>query len=137
MKDRASKFRFSQKLHIRFSWNLFPRCISYSTTNTTIIKAYTEYNNSWWLVVVISIEPLPKELNVILLHPYGPRISFKFPKIPINLNVELGIIADLLLQTPTLGSRQNYYIVLQQVDDIERVFSQSYFSFFLCLTFSW
>jgi hypothetical protein len=49
------------------------------------------------------------------------------------LNVELGIIADLLLQTPTLGSRQNYYIVLQQVDDIERVFSQSYFSFFCAL----
>ncbi len=87
-------------------------------------------------MVVISIEPLLNELNVIFLHPYWPRISFKFPQIPIKLNVELGRIADLLLQTLTLGSRQNYYIVLQQVDDIERVFSQSSFSFFLCLTFS-
>jgi hypothetical protein len=82
----------------------FSSRISYSITTNTIIKAYTEYDNSWWVAVVTSIEPLLKELHVKFLHPYRPGISFKFPQILINLNLELGTIIGLLLQTPMLDS---------------------------------
>jgi hypothetical protein len=82
----------------------FSSRISYSTTTTTTIKAYTEYDNSWWVAVVTSIEPLLKELHVKFLHPYRSRISFKFPQILNRLNLELSTFIGLLLQTPMLDS---------------------------------
>jgi len=95
----------------------FPSRISSSTTTTTIIKAYTEYDNSWWVAVVTSIEPLLKELHVKFLHPYRPRISFKFPQIPNQLNLGLGTIIGLLLQTPMLDSPYDRFSVNGKHDD--------------------
>jgi len=58
-------------------------------------------------------------------HPSGPRTSFKSPKTPDELCVKLATVVCVLNQKPTLGARNNYPINLQQLEEIENIFSQN------------
>jgi hypothetical protein len=84
-----------------------------------------EYDECWWLAIVQDIEFNLKELKVAFLHPSGPRTSFKSPKIPDQLYVELRTIICLLNQAPKRGTRDNYTITIKQLEEIEDVFSQN------------
>jgi len=90
-----------------------------------VYNFFVEYDECWWLAMVKDIELNLKELKVTFLHPSGPRISFQFPKIPDQLDVELRTIICLLNQAPKLGTRNNYSINLQQLEEIEEIFSQN------------
>jgi hypothetical protein len=84
-----------------------------------------EYDECWWLAIVQDIELNLKELKVAFLHPSGPRTSFKYPKTPDQLDIELTTIICLLNQVPKCGTRDNYSISIQQLEEIEEVFSQN------------
>ena len=96
------------------------------TMNDVNVSDYVavEYQGKWWLGLVHALEASLKELRVMLLHPSGPRTSFKFPVPPNVLNIELGNVICLLSQPPRLGTRSNYIIPQSVCEELEQVFAE-------------
>ncbi|CAF1644855.1 unnamed protein product [Didymodactylos carnosus] len=82
-----------------------------------------EHDCCWWLCKVLEINFNLKELNISLLHPPGPKTTFKFPQRSHNMDIELGTIVCLLLVPPNTTSRGNYSITTKQLEEIEEIFA--------------
>ena len=95
------------------------------TMNDVNVNDYVavEYQGKWWLGLVLTLEASLKELRVMLLHPSGPRTSFKFPVLPNVLNIELGNAICLLSQPLRLGTRYNYTIPQSVCEEIQQIFA--------------
>jgi hypothetical protein len=87
------------------------------TRTVADVKGYVtcEYNDHWWLCLLLAKNEATEMVEVKFLHPQGPAPSFTYPT-KFDDKLELPVSQILTLVNPKCPTGRTYYLCKKEMD---------------------